>query len=66
MQAKNPSWARVAALLTACTATLIGVWHGFDPEEILVRAAVAAVAIALLTNLIYFLTVTLGTPGSSR
>jgi hypothetical protein len=37
--------------------TLIGIWNRIEPEEILLRAAVAAIAIAILTNVMCLLMV---------
>jgi hypothetical protein len=41
-------WGRVAAILTASAATLIGVFIGLEPEIILWRAAGASLAVGIV------------------
>ena len=50
-QAAAP-WGSVAALLSACFATLAGVVRGIDPEVILWRAIVTATLVGVLTAVV--------------
>jgi hypothetical protein len=45
-------WGRIAAILTACFVTLIGVACGLEPETILQRAVIASASTGLLTAVI--------------
>ena len=42
------SWVRIAAVLTGCVVTLIGVVCGLAPETILLRSGLAVVLIGTL------------------
>ena len=44
---RSKPWGSVAALAMACVATLIGVARGLDPDVVLLRAAGAAVMVAV-------------------
>ena len=48
-QAGTIPWPRVAALLSGCTATLIGVAVQLEPHVILTRAAIAACVVGIVT-----------------
>ena len=39
---------KLAAILTACTVTLIGVFCGIEPFDVLIRASASAVLMGLL------------------
>jgi hypothetical protein len=45
-------WGSVAALLTACFATIAGLIRGLDPEVILWRAVVSATLVGSLTAVV--------------
>jgi hypothetical protein len=43
-------WARASGLLGACAATLAGVAQSVDPDVILFRATVSAIAVAVVVR----------------
>jgi hypothetical protein len=47
----NRPWVGIATLMAAAVATLIGIGRGFDPDVVLLRAAGAAVVVAVLAGL---------------
>ncbi len=47
----NP-WGSAVGLLTACLATLIGVWSRLDPDVILARAVAAGLTVGLITSIL--------------
>lgn len=45
---RSTPWGRVCALLAACFATLVGVASGLEPDVILLRSLLAAVAVGFV------------------
>ena len=43
-------WARASGLLGGCATTITGVAHAVDPDVILYRATITAVAVALIVR----------------
>ena len=44
-------WARACGLLGGCAATIAGVMHSVDPDEILFRASIAAIGVAVVVRM---------------
>lgn len=48
---KRTPWGMLVALFTACFVTLIGVFSGFEPFVVLVRASVSAILLGGIVSL---------------
>lgn len=55
MSDRSRPWARLAAMLMACYATLLGLWAQLDPETILLRAAASAAMVGLVVRMLVML-----------